>query len=80
MRAYGRTVMSKQFTPRKTTVRLAADAARPSKIRREPPPPRAQRAPQPFPSENEVWVVSTGVILFALAIVVIIFGVSEYTK
>ncbi len=73
--------MSKQWTPRKTTVGLAADAARPSRIRREPPPPPpAQKALQPHPSEREVWVVVIGVILFSLAIAIIIVGVSDFTK
>ena len=73
--------MSKQWTPRKSTVELAAEPARVSRIRREPPPPpREQRAPRDFSDENEVWVVAIGVVLFAIAITIIIFAISDYTN
>ena len=39
-----------------------------------------RKALQPYPGEREVWVVTIGVILFALAIAIIIIGVSDFTK
>ena len=73
--------MSKQWTPRKTIVELDAAAPRPSRIRREPPPPPpTPKALRLQPGENEAWVVTIGVMLFALAIFIITVGVSEYTK
>jgi hypothetical protein len=73
--------VSKQWTPRRQTVELSPAAEqRPSRIRREPPP----AAPQPkalnaYPTEREMWTVVIGVVLFAIAITIIVFGVSEYT-
>ena len=66
--------MSKHWTPNRPTVEL-----RVSKIRREPPPPSAQRKSVLPDSEiDETWVVAIGVIAFALAITVIIFAFSDY--
>ena len=71
--------MSKKWTPRRETAPLSS--ARPSRIRREPPPPApARKSLQTYPSEREAWVVAIGVILFALAITVITVGVSNYVN
>ena len=74
--------MSKESTSRKSTVELAAASApRPSRIRRDPPPPeKPSRLRSYYSPEQEGWVVVIGVVLFALAIFVISLGVSEYTK
>jgi len=73
--------MSKQSASRKTTVALAGDAPRPSRIRREPPPLEKPKSLRAYPTtERETWMVAIGVLLFGIAIAVIIFGISEYTK
>lgn len=73
--------VSKQSTSAKPKVALAGDAPRPSRIRREPPPPEKPKTLRAYPTtERETWIVAIGVLLFGLAIAVIIFGVSEYTK
>jgi hypothetical protein len=73
--------MSKTAATRKPTVGLTPDAPRPSRIRREPPPPEKPKELRAYgSSEREQWMVTIGVILFALAIFIITFGVSEYTK
>ena len=73
--------MSKQTTSRKPKVELAGDAPRPSRIRREPPPLEKPKTLKAYPTtERETWIVAIGVLLFGIAIAVIIFGVSEYTK
>ena len=72
--------MSKDWKPSKPTVELRDDAAaRPSRIRREPPPEQAvQRAVRAIPSEREAWAVVIGVVLFAIAIQIITFGITAY--
>jgi hypothetical protein len=71
--------VSKQLKPGKKTVELKG-AARPSRIRRDPPPPvAAKKAVTPYPTEREVWIVAIGVVLFALAISIITFGFSQVT-
>ena len=72
--------VTKQWKPNKQTVELASDAPRPSRIRREPPPVVKPRELRAYPTEREAWTVVIGVVLFALAIVVITFGFSEYTS
>jgi hypothetical protein len=73
--------MSKTATSRKPTVGLTPDAPKPSRIRREPPPLEKPKELRTYvSSEREQWVVTIGVLLFALAIFVITIGVSEYTK
>jgi hypothetical protein len=63
----------------KPTVELQAPA-RPSRIRRDPPPaPEKVRTVRAYPSEREVLTVVIGVVLFAVAIVIITFGISDYT-
>lgn len=72
--------MSKPSKPGKKTVELQA-AARPSRIRRDPPAPAAQKkAVNPYPTEREVWIVVVGVVLFALAISIITFEFSQITS
>lgn len=72
--------MSKQLKPGKKTVELK-EATRPSRIRRDPPPPvAARKAVNPYPTEREVWIVAVGVVLFALAISIITFGISHVTS
>ena len=66
---------------RKPKVELAPEAPKPSRIRREPPPPEKPKSLRTYgTTEREQWVVIVGVILFALAIFVISIGVGEYTK
>ncbi len=66
--------------PRQKTVALKG-AARPSRIRRDPPAPVATRkAARPYPTERETWIVAVGVVLFALAISIITFGFSQITS
>ena len=72
--------VSKQWKPSKPTVELAPGAARPSKIRREPPAPVEHKSVRPYPSEREVWTVVIGVVLFALAIAIITIGFSDITS
>ena len=73
--------MSKIAATRKPTVGLTPDAPKPSRIRRDPPPPEKPSQLRSYgSSEREQWVVTIGVLLFALAIFIITFGVSEYTK
>ena len=72
--------VSKSASP-KASVGLTPDAPRPSRIRREPPPLEKPKQLRAYGgSERDQWVVVIGVILFALAIMIITFGVSEYTK
>lgn len=72
--------MSKHWKPNKQTVELAADAPRPSRIRRDPAGAgKTLKAVRPYPSEREVLVVVVGVILFALAITFITLGISAVT-
>ena len=72
--------MDKQTAP-KPKVTLAAEAPRASRIRREPPPLEKPKSLRAYPTtERESWIVIIGVILFSMAIAVIIFGISEYTK
>ena len=74
--------MSKAWTPNKKTVELAAGAARPSKIRREPPPSPATRSMLTLPEgrERETWTVVIGVVMFAIAISFLIIWISDYTS
>lgn len=66
---------------RRKTVELAPGAPRPSRIRREPPPPpKVVKAVNPYPSEREAWMVMIGVVLFALAIAIVIFRISDITS
>jgi hypothetical protein len=55
---------------------------RPSRIRRDPPPPavRADKASLPDLEERETWLVVVGVILFGLAFMIITIGFSDITS
>jgi len=64
--------VSKQWSPRKQTVQLA-----PSRIRRQPVP--VQKAPEPPSPEREVLGGIAGITLFAVALAVLILGVSIAT-
>ena len=71
--------MIKRSKIRRQTVPL--QPARPSRIRREPPVraedvAAARRAWDP--STWETWVVVTGVVMFAVALSIIMFGVSDF--
>ena len=65
---------------RRKTVELAPGAPRPSRIRRDPVPVLKPKAVNPYPSEREAWMVMTGVVLFALAIAIVIFRISDITS
>lgn len=71
--------MSKQWKPGRHTVELQGEA-RPSRIRRDPVPAREPTAVRAYPSEREIWTVVIGVVCFAVAIAIIIVGVSDYTS
>ena len=62
----------------KSTVALPAGAARPSRIRRDPPPPEAKPKELAPPGERETWTVVIGVLMFGIAITIIILGISDY--
>jgi hypothetical protein len=66
--------VSKPFNNRRKTVEL-----RPSRIRREPPPPPPQRRVTAYPTERETWTVVIGVLMFALAIAILTFRISDIT-
>jgi hypothetical protein len=69
----------KTSNPGRKTVELRPVAA-PSRIRRDPPPPagKAGKAPKADPTEREAWTVVTGVMLFAVALMIIILGTSDF--
>jgi len=75
--------MSKAWKPKKKTVEIAAPA-RPSRIRRDPV--RAAEAEGAAkdgwwrPDEWEIPLAILGIIVFALAINVITFAISEFTN
>lgn len=71
--------MSNQQKLRRRTVDLGSAGARPSRIRRDPPPPARDKGVQPYPTEREIWAVVIGVILFAIAVTALTFGVSDVT-
>lgn len=72
--------MTKQWKPGKQTVELNGPA-RPSRIRRDPPPADkadAEKTLQWRSSEREIWLAMIGIVAFALAINVIIVAISAY--
>ncbi|HET9458981.1 MAG TPA: hypothetical protein VFO51_03265 [Sphingomicrobium sp.] len=73
--------MSRTWTPRKKTVEMDP-SARPSRIRRDPPPAAAvpEKALQPFSTEREARIVVIGVLLFALAFFILSIGISDITS
>jgi hypothetical protein len=73
--------VSNERNLRRKTVELRQPEARPSRIRREPAAAAPERkSVQPYPTEREVWAVVIGVVLFAIAITIIIFGIGSYTS
>ncbi|HVH38359.1 MAG TPA: hypothetical protein VM757_07215 [Sphingomicrobium sp.] len=73
--------MSSSKSPRKPPVKLAADAPRPSRIRREPPPLEKPQSLRAYPTtERETWIVVIGVLLFGIAITIITLGISDFTN
>jgi len=64
---------------KRSTIRRQPVALRPSRIRRDPPAVAAQKTVQPYPTQREIWVVVIGVILFAIAITAVTFGISDVT-
>ena len=78
--------MSKDWTPRKSTVELdqpeQPKQARPSRIRRDPVPALKPGDLQLrwFSTEQETWIVVAGVILFALAFAALSIGISQVTS
>ena len=67
--------------PAKSFVELNRDGPRPSRIRREPPPPPEKpKELKAYPTERETWAVSIGVLLFGIAITIIIIAFSDYTS
>ena len=72
--------MAKPLKTGKSTVALPDGAARPSRIRRDPPPLEAKPKVIAPPGERETMTVIVGVLMFAIAIAIIIFAVSDYTS
>jgi len=70
--------MSRHFKPKKQTVELQP-GARPSRIRREPPPGKlAKSTVIPDRDERDRAAVVIGVITFALALCVLAVAVASY--
>jgi hypothetical protein len=68
--------MTAPWQPKRPTVEL-----RPSKIRREPPPPPSGKPSMlRLPTEDESWAVALGVLAFAIAFTYLIFWISDYTS
>lgn len=71
--------MSKNWTPNKRTVEL-----QPSRIRRDPVPlaKPGDTVKKTYwdPTEWETWVVVTGVVMFAIALTIVTFGISDITS
>jgi len=61
---------------RRQTVALQ-EPARPSRIRLDPAPVEKPKAVRAYPTEQEIWTVVIGVIVFALAITVATVGISN---
>lgn len=65
---------------KESKIRRKPVAVRPSRIRRDPLPVASPaKKPNAYPSEREVWVVVVGVIIFALALSALMFGISDIT-
>lgn len=73
--------MNSQKSSLKDSVDLARQAARPSRIRREPPPMEKPKSLRAYPTtERETWIVVIGVLLFGIAITIITLGISDFTN
>lgn len=74
--------MSRIRKPSKATVELGQAEARPSRIRREPPPQEktasASKLQWAESGEREIWLAIAGIVAFALAINVIILAISAH--
>jgi len=68
--------VTKSRTFSRQTVELEA-SARPSRIRRDPAPVEKPKEVRSYPTEQEIWAVVIGVIVFALAITVATVGISN---
>ena len=66
--------MSKPLNSGKKAVLL-----QPSRIRREPAAPVAEKSVRAYPTERETWTVVIGVLMFALAITILTFRISDIT-
>jgi len=67
--------MASPIDAAKKSVNLAAAGSRGSRIRRDPRPAVKQKIVDP--AERDQWTVLIGVVTFALAFVIIIFGFSS---
>ena len=70
--------MASPIASAKKTVDLAAPRVRGSRIRRNPPPPKAKEVSPEKLREREQWMVIAGVVGVALAIAAIVLGVSDH--
>jgi hypothetical protein len=63
-------------------IRRRTVAVRPSRIRRDPVVAAApvEKKVNPYPTEREIWMVVVGVVLFAIAITALTFGISDVTS
>ena len=69
--------MASPFQSSKKSVDLAAPVVRVSRIRRDPPPPPVKEVSSAEIKERDAWTVVIGIATFALALVVIVVGVSN---
>ncbi len=65
--------MARPLSTRKQSVDLASTAARPSRIRREPPP-MVKQIPLRDPDEQDRRMTVIGIVTFALALFVVILA------
>ena len=65
---------------KRSNIRRPAVEPRPSRIRRDPVVAQVQKTVRPYPSEREIWTVAIGVVLFAIAIALLTFGISAVTS
>lgn len=70
--------MAAPLQPGKRSVNLAVSGVRVSKIRRDPPP-KVKEATIADRDERDARIVVIGVVVFALALVVAIIGLSSFT-
>jgi hypothetical protein len=69
--------MAKPLQSGKQTVKLGADGARVSKIRRDPPPV-ARKTVVPDRDETDKRAVAIGIVAFTLAVVVIVIAFGSW--
>ena len=68
--------MASPLSTNKKTVDLATPVPRVSRIRRDPPPPVKQVSTAEV-RERDAWVIVIGIVTFALALSIILIGVSN---